>query len=113
MARDNAHPVALFPVLGLIVAIAILYFARALLIPLAFALLLAFLLTPIVKRLESWKIPRAPASVLVLVFASALVCVVGYVVTTQLISIAGSLPQFSGRLNAKIDALRGRSSSLS
>jgi predicted PurR-regulated permease PerM len=112
MARDNAPGVTLSPVLGLVVAIAILYFARALLIPVAFALLLAFLLTPIVKRLESWKIPRAPASVLVLVVASALVCVVGYVVTTQLISIAGNLPQFSGRLNAKIEALRGRSSGL-
>src|SRR5947209_8695065 len=112
MARDNAPAVTLSPVLGLVLAIAILYFARALLIPLAFALLFAFLLTPIVKRLESWKIPRAPASVLVLVVASTLVCVVGYVVTTQLISIAESLPQFSGRLNAKMDALRGRSSSL-
>ncbi len=112
MARDNAPAVTLSPVLGLVVAIAVLYFARALLIPLAFALLLAFLLTPIVKRLESWKIPRAPASVLVLVLASALVCVVGYVVTSQLISIASNLPQFSGRLNAKLDALRGKSSTL-
>jgi len=113
MARDNAPAVTISPVLGLVVAIAILYFARALLIPVAFALLFAFLLTPIVKRLESWKIPRAPASVLVLVVASAFVCVVGYVVTDQLISIAGSLPQFSGKLNARIDALRGSSSSLS
>jgi len=112
MARDNAPAVTVSPVLGLVVAIAILYFARALLIPVAFALLLAFLLTPMVKRLESWKIPRAPASVLVLVAASALVCVGGYFVTSQLISIAGNLPQFSGRLNAKIDALRGRSSGL-
>ena len=71
MARDNASTSSVSPAIGLIIAIAVLYFARDLLIPLAFALLLAFLLTPIVKRLENWKIPRAPASVLVLILASA------------------------------------------
>jgi hypothetical protein len=68
MARDNASTSSVSPVIGLVIAIAVLYFARDLLIPIAFALLLAFLLTPIVKRLEAWKIPRAPASVLVLIF---------------------------------------------
>jgi predicted PurR-regulated permease PerM len=84
MARDNASTSSVSPVIGLVIAIAVLYFARDLLIPIAFALLLAFLLTPIVKRLEAWKIPRAPASVLVLICASALVSVVGYFVATQL-----------------------------
>ena len=112
MARDNAPTSTISPVIGLVIAIAVLYFARDLLIPLAFALLLAFLLTPIVKRLEGWKIPRAPASVLVLIFASALVSVVGYFVATQLISIAESLPQYSGKLSAKIQALEGGSNGL-
>src|SRR5258708_3106916 len=107
MARDNAPTSAISPVIGLAIAIAILYFARELLIPLAFALLLAFLLTPIVKRLEAWKIPRAPASVLVLIVATALVSVVGYLVGMQLISIAKSLPQYSGKLSAKIQVLEG------
>jgi predicted PurR-regulated permease PerM len=113
MARDNAPTSSISPAIGLVIAIAVLYFARDLLIPIAFALLLAFLLTPIVKRLETWKIPRAPASVLVLIFASALVSVVGYFVATQLISIAESLPQYSGKLSAKIQALEGESSGLS
>jgi predicted PurR-regulated permease PerM len=113
MARDHAPVPTLSPVIGLVIAIAVLYFARELLIPLAFALLLAFLLTPIVKRLEGWKIPRGAASVLVLIFASALMSVVGYFVVTQLISIAESLPQYSGKLSAKIQALEGESSGLS
>ena len=112
MARENAPSVSLTPVIGLVIAIAVLYFARELLIPLAFALLLAFLLTPIVKRLESWKIPRAPASVLVLASACALIAALGYEVTTQLIAIAGEMPQYSDKLRTKFDALEGRSSGL-
>lgn len=112
MARENAPSASLTPVIGLVIAIAVLYFARELLIPIAFAMLLAFLLTPIVKRLESWRIPRAPASVLVLVTACALIAAVGYEVTTQLISIAGRMPQYGDKLRAKFDALQGRSSGL-
>jgi len=113
MARDTAPASSISPVIGLVIAVAVLYFARDLLIPLAFALLLAFLLTPLVKRLEAWKIPRAPASVLVLIFASALMSVVAYFVTTQLIAIAESLPQYSGKLSAKIQALQGKSHGIS
>src|SRR5665213_2995191 len=113
MARDNAHPAPSSPVIGLVIAVAVLYFARELLIPLAFALLLAFLLTPIVKRLESWKIPRAPASEQVLSAAFGPVSVVGYSVTTQLVAIAESLPNYSKNLSAKIEALQGESKGLS
>ena len=45
--RSSVPPVALF-----LVVIAALYFARQILIPLAIALLLAFLLTPAVRRLD-------------------------------------------------------------
>jgi predicted PurR-regulated permease PerM len=113
MARDNAPASHISPVIGLAIAVAVLYFARDLLIPVAFALLLAFLLTPIVKRLEAWKIPRAPASVTVLTVVTALFCVLGYLVATQLISIVEILPQYSGKLSAKIAALQGRSSGMS
>ena len=89
MARENAGSSRISPILGLIAAVAVLYFARDLLIPLAFAMLLAFLLSPLVKRLESWRIPRAPASLLVLVMAFALLAVVGWMVTAQIVEIAG------------------------
>jgi predicted PurR-regulated permease PerM len=113
MARDPVSPSSLSPVIGLIIAVAVLYFARDLLIPLACALLFAFLLTPVVKYLEAWRIPRAPASLLVMFFASALVSVVGYFVATELFSIAESLPQYSGTLSTRIQALQGGSGGLS
>ena len=60
MARQNITQSNLTvpPIIGFTVAVAILYFARALLIPFGLALLFAFLLSPIVKRLEIWRVPR-------------------------------------------------------
>jgi predicted PurR-regulated permease PerM len=109
----KAESSRLTPIVGLIVAIAILYFARELLIPLAFALLLAFLLSPIVKWLESWRIPRTPASILVLVTAFALLAVVGWLVTAQMIEIAGRLKNDGKNVQRKIATLEGESSSMS
>jgi len=102
----------LVPILGLIVAIAVLYFARELLIPLAFALLLAFLLSPIVKRLEGWRIPRAAAASLVLFVACALLAIVGWIAATQMMEVGGRLRDDTQNIQRKIVALQGRSSSL-
>ena len=49
------------PFLVLAVTVLILYFARELLIPFAFALTLSFLLAPAVSRLESRRVPRVLA----------------------------------------------------
>jgi predicted PurR-regulated permease PerM len=100
------------PILGLILAVAVLYFARDLLIPLAFALLLAFLLSPIVKRLEAWRIPRAAAASLVLVVACALLATVGWLALAQMIEVGGRLRDDTQNIQRKIIALQGRSSSL-
>ena len=100
------------PILGLILAIAVLYFARELLIPLAFALLLAFLLSPIVKRLEGWRIPRAAAASLVLFVACALLAIVGWLAMVQMMEIGGRLRDDTQNIQRKIAALQGHSSSL-
>ncbi len=47
---------------GLLVAAAILYLARDVLIPLALAILLSFLLAPVVRRLEGWRLGRIPST---------------------------------------------------
>lgn len=112
MARPTVNAATLSPIIGLSIAAAILYFARDLLMPLAFALLLAFLLTPIVKVLESWRIPRAPASLIVILVASAALIVVGWLVTTELLGVAVGLPKYSDNVRRKIEALQGRSTGL-
>jgi predicted PurR-regulated permease PerM len=84
----------LTPLLVLGAIVLILYFARELLIPLAFALTLAFLLAPAVNRLEHLRIPRIPAVALTVILAFAALCSVGYVVTRQLLNVARDLPAY-------------------
>ncbi len=85
------------PILLLAVVVLILYFARELLIPFAFALTLAFLLAPAVTRLEALRAPRVVAVALTGILAFAVLLGVGYVVTHQLMSVARNLPAY--RLN--------------
>ena len=85
------------PLLLLGAIVLILYFARELLIPLAFALTLAFLLAPAVERLEALRAPRIAAVALTGILAFTAMCSVGYVVAGQLMNVAQSLPAY--RLN--------------
>ena len=61
----QAHHPAVPPFALVLLVVAALYFAREILIPLAIAVLLAFLLTPAVRRLEGWRLGRVPAVLLV------------------------------------------------
>lgn len=85
------------PLLLLGAIVLILYFARELLIPFAFALTLTFLLAPAVVRLEALRVPRVGAVALTGALAFAAILSVGYVVAHQLMNVAESLPAY--RLN--------------
>ena len=63
--------------------IATLYFARDLLIPLALAALLTFLLAPLVSRLERW-MGRIAAVLLVATMIFSVIATAGWVLTRQL-----------------------------
>ncbi len=95
-ARTSEFP-RLQPILVLAILVLVLYFARELLIPFAFALTLAFLLAPAVTRLEALRAPRVVAVALAGVLAFAAILSVGYVVTHQLLNVARDLPAY--RLN--------------
>ena len=51
--------------------VAALYFGREVLVPIALALLLSFVLAPLVRRLQSWRFPRIIAVAIVAIFAFA------------------------------------------
>jgi predicted PurR-regulated permease PerM len=91
----------------LIVVIAVLSFADAVLIPLALAILLAFLLSPIVDRLQHWGCNRVIAVVLTTIVAFALVGGLLFVVAGQFVGLVEKLPQYKENLRAKIETLRG------
>jgi predicted PurR-regulated permease PerM len=84
-----------------------LYWAQPVLIPVALAILLAFVLTPVVSWLQHRGLPRPPAVAVAVLFAVAVVLVVGLTITWQLRSLAEDLPKFQTNITDKIDALRG------
>jgi predicted PurR-regulated permease PerM len=85
-------------------AIAVLYFARDILIPFAFALTLTFLLTPVVALLERLRAGRI-VSVLATVLASiALAGGIGWIIAAQLVDVANQLPLYRENIQAKIRA---------
>jgi predicted PurR-regulated permease PerM len=90
------------PFLALAVTVLILYFARELLIPFAFALTLAFLLAPAVSRLEARRLPRVAAVAITGILASTILCTVGYVVSRQLLNVARSLPEYRLNIQKKL-----------
>jgi hypothetical protein len=53
--------------------VAALYFGREVLVPIALALLLSFVLAPLVRRLQSWRFPRIIAVAIVAIFAFAII----------------------------------------
>jgi predicted PurR-regulated permease PerM len=93
------------PIILIALILAALYFAREVLIPLAMALTLNFLLTPLVMQFEKLRLRRVPAVILVLIMASAAVGGVGWIVTRQLISVVNDLPNYTGNIHAKMESL--------
>jgi len=95
----------------LLIAAAILYLAREVLIPLALAILLSFLLAPVVRRLEHWRLGRIPATLVAVAIAFTAIAGIGYVAARQGLSLAAKLPEYRDNIGAKIRAVRGQQES--
>jgi predicted PurR-regulated permease PerM len=86
--------------------VAILYFARTLLIPVVLAVLLAFVLWPVVARLHRRGLGRT-TSVVVTVGLVVLVAVsVGAVIAQQVVHLAETLPDRRDAIRARVIAAR-------
>ena len=98
---------SLLHILGtLILIIACLYWAKAVLIPIALAVLLTFLLNPVVSALHSRGLPRTPAVLVVVVLVFSVVGGIAWTVTRQLSMLAYELPRYQENLKHKISDLR-------
>jgi predicted PurR-regulated permease PerM len=96
-----------FTVLTLVVVIAALRLAQDVFIPLALAVLLTFLLVPMVQRLEGWGINRLIAVATTVIVAFALIAGLFYVVFGQLSDLARELPQYRDQLLQNVAKVNG------
>jgi predicted PurR-regulated permease PerM len=88
------------------IVIAGLYVGRDVLLPLALAILLSFVLTPILLLLRHLKIPRFIAVTIVVGSAFALIFCLGWLLTRDAAQLAQDLPRYQQVLNDKLGALR-------
>jgi predicted PurR-regulated permease PerM len=100
--RPTADTSKLFALVAGVVVVAALYFARAVLVPFALAMLLSFLLAPLVRQLERTRLPRVPAVLLVVILAVALAFLVAANVTNQLFDVASQLPGYRAHIQQKV-----------
>ncbi len=92
---------------------AALYFGREVLIPLALALMISFILTPLVHGLQQLKLGRVPAVLIVVALVFGGVGLVGWTMARQVVDLAETLPKYEQNIRAKAASLRtGGSSAL-
>jgi predicted PurR-regulated permease PerM len=108
-ANSGIVRVAALTILGA-VAILALWVGQDVLIPAAIAVLLAFILSPIVSRVE--RLLPAPFAVgMVVLGALVTAALLTVLVMTQLAEVAGSLAEYQANLQRKIQDIRGLSQS--
>ena len=93
-------------IIALLITAAVLYLAQEVLIPLAVAILLAFLLAPAVRWLEQWKLPRLAATLVVALLGFGVIFGVAGIAASQAISLGAQLPEYRHNIASKIHALR-------
>ena len=89
-----------------VIIIMLLYFGREIIIPIALAILLSFVLAPLVGLLQFIRIPRGLAVVSVVITAFALIFAMGSLLANQLTQLAGDLPRYQSTISEKIQAFR-------
>ena len=87
--------------------IALLYVGRDIFQPLVIGALLAFILTPLIRRLRNWRLPRVAAVILSVFFAIGVLASVSATIVMQVSQLAEVLPKYENNLRAKIRAING------
>ena len=90
----------------LLIAIVVLYLGSGILVPLVLAVLLAFALAPLIRRLRRLHVPHILAILIAVGLAAALVGTIGYLVATQLVKLASDLPAYQSTVAAKTQSLQ-------
>jgi predicted PurR-regulated permease PerM len=89
-----------------VIIITMLYFGREIIIPIALAILLSFVLAPLVGLLQRTRVPRGLAVVSVVVLAFLFIFAMGSLLASQLAQLAGDLPRYQSTISEKIQLFR-------
>ena len=102
---QNAIVILAGTIVSLIIVIA-LQWGRPVLVPIALAILLTFLLNPVVKKLQQRGLGRMPSVMLGVSAVGIAILLIGSLVARQLTILVSELPQNTQNIKAKVQALR-------
>src|SRR5262249_21752791 len=88
--------------------VAVLYWAQAVLLPVALAIFFAFLLNPLVRALQRRGLGRMPAVLVVVVWAALMFGAFGWLLTRQVSSMVARLPDYTANVKAEVKALKSQ-----
>jgi predicted PurR-regulated permease PerM len=108
VAAASAPASGLAMLQGGLLIIAVLYFASDLLIPLVFAVLLAFVLAPVSRVFRRFGLPRPAAVMLAVLLAFSLLLGIGLLMARQASSLADNLPVYQASIAEKLSGLQAR-----
>jgi len=108
--NGDTSPASLRPISWLAGAavIAVLYFGKEFFLPLILAILISFLLAPLIRRLEKWHLGRIGSVLVATILTFSVIGGIAYIVAGQLIDLANQLPNYKDTIAAKVAALRPR-----
>jgi predicted PurR-regulated permease PerM len=92
--------------LTLVLVVAILWAAKAILLPLALGIILAFALTPVVRMFDRSRLPRFAGVALTMLLALGVVGGIGYVVFGQFADLSAELTRYTSSMRRKVAELR-------
>lgn len=92
---------------GLVLVAATLQWAQKVVVPVTLAVLLAFVLAPLVTFFQRRGLPRVPAALVVVLLALLVVAALGAGLTLQARRLAGELPQYRENIARKVAGVRG------
>src|SRR5471030_2371359 len=94
-----------------VVVVAGLYLGRAVLIPITLAVLLSFLLAPIVNLLRRIHLGRVLSVIVAVLLALSIIMALGGLIGSQIAGLAQDVPLYASTVQSKIDTVQGFASS--
>src|SRR5262245_54035679 len=105
--RKQQAPSAYSVALTVVVIVAFLYWARVVIIPIALAVFITFILSPAVSTLRRWGFGRVPAVALIVTAALVAVGFVGALISWQVANLVRELPNHQDTIRVQLEKVRG------
>ncbi len=107
MTRPASREGRVLELIAAIAIIAVLFFGREVFVPVALAILLSFVLSPVLRVLRRIRLPRTLSVVTVVLVTFLGLATLGAVVASQIAELAIDLPRYQANLQEKIRSFKG------